>query len=94
MRDLVRTDSGGKWFEYEGIHQGQHDCGCTRSSVVAAEAAKGDPPLRAYSEPRRLLQQTLERRLNIGRGRVLLNLMQGISGFSEIYRVAIHPITL
>jgi len=57
--------------------------GCTLSSAVAAELAKGNPPLRAYAKARRFLQKALERSLNIGRGYGPLNPMYNLPGFRE-----------
>jgi len=84
VRDLLCSTSTRKWFEYRRVHtKNNHGAGCTLSSAVAAELAKGNPPLRAYAKARRFLQKALERSLNIGRGYGPLNPMYNLPSFRE-----------
>lgn len=82
VRDLLCSTTNRKWFEYSRVHtKNNHGAGCTLSSAVAAELAKGSPPLVAYAKARRFLQKALERSLNIGRGHGPLNPMYKLPGF-------------
>lgn len=72
--DYLWQESGGRWFMGERIdNPNTHGTGCTLSSAIASNLAKGKPLEEAVSEAKRYLSGALAAMLDLGKGSGPLN---------------------
>lgn len=83
--DLLYTDEGGTWFR--GLHGPEraekrtpHGTGCTFSSAIAANLAKGFPLEEAVRRARDYVQDALDAEFHPGAGLAVMNHAFGLSG--------------
>lgn len=79
--DFLWTKNGGEWFFGKRIdNPNTHGTGCTLSSVIAANLAKGYPISMAVEKAKWYLSGALEDMLNLGKGRGPMNHAFAITG--------------
>lgn len=68
-RDLLYTDNGYRWFEGRQIQNpNTHGTGCTLSSAIASNLAKGFDLPRSVQRAKDYISGALEAQLNLGKG--------------------------
>ncbi|MGN1481331.1 bifunctional hydroxymethylpyrimidine kinase/phosphomethylpyrimidine kinase [Porcipelethomonas sp.] len=83
--DLLYTDKGYEWFESRRIdNPNTHGTGCTLSSAIAANLAKGKGIKDSVSEAKDYVTGAIADGLNLGRGRGPLNHMYNPGGKNEL----------
>ena len=79
--DLLYSGSGARWFYGKRIdNPNTHGTGCTLSSAIASNLAKGMPLEEAVSKAKDYLSLALLARLNLGKGSGPLDHMFAVSG--------------
>jgi hydroxymethylpyrimidine/phosphomethylpyrimidine kinase len=72
--DLLWKDGEGRWFNGKRIdNPNTHGTGCTLSSAIASNLAKGLPLEEAVSEAKRYISGALAANLDLGKGRGPMN---------------------
>ena len=72
--DLLWKDGEGRWFNGKRIaNPNTHGTGCTLSSAIASNLAKGFPLEKAVSEAKRYISGALAANLDLGKGRGPMN---------------------
>ncbi len=72
--DFLISDSFSGWFESPLIeNKNTHGTGCTLSSAIASNLAKGEPLEKAISNAKKYLTKAIDYKLDIGKGRGPLN---------------------
>jgi len=68
--DLLITETGSKWYISPLIeNKNTHGTGCTLSSAIASNLAKGEPLEKAIDKSKKYITKAIEYKLDIGNGR-------------------------
>ena len=86
--DLLYSGNGARWFYGKRIdNPNTHGTGCTLSSAIASNLAKGMPLEEAVSKAKDYLSLALSARLNLGKGSGPLDHMFAVSGsYDFVYK--------
>ena len=79
--DYLYSENGGRWFKGERIdNPNTHGTGCTLSSAIASNLAKGYTLEQSVENAKRYLSLCLKDGLDLGRGRGPLNHAFAVKG--------------